>query len=202
MENFPEESTNVIKVSPPSTSSDRRSLIIALFAVLLIIGILTFAAGFLIGKLNYAASNNKISKESSPSAAIAGWSLYKDDEAQFALSHPKEWDTKKHEKSDYEGVKISSKKGYVDLTLLTDQPFSLSEKHQKALDKEEPLEISVGEKKASGTSYKYKAGNYLMVLVLPDTETTPQVTFWLEADEDQTKDEALKIVESFKFFSN
>ena len=40
-----------------------------------------------------------------------------------------------------------------------------------------------------------------MVLVLPGTTNSPQVTFWLEADDEKTKEEAQIIVQSFEFLN-
>ncbi len=197
--NIPEQ--KVIQVAPPPTRSGTKSLIFALTAFALISGVLAFSLGFIIGKVNVAGTSTQPPKESTPSALIAGWLVYLDKEALFSISHPKNWKTKKHDQSDYEGVRIEGSKGYVDLWLLVDQPFLLGEKHQKVINSEEELSVNVEGRTAPGTQYNYKAGNFFIVLVLPDTETSPQITFWVEVDDDKTRQEALKIVESFKFLN-
>ena len=191
---MPEE--KVVQIKPPAPH-ETRLVIITLIIFIFIIGILSAAAGFLIGKIS-SSGNTNISQGSSPTIP-SGWSTYKDDTTKFSIAYPKEWKANLHGKSDYEGVKITGKNGYVNLWTLVDQPLLLGEKHQKALEKEEDISVNIADKKAEGASYKYKAGNYFVVLVAPDGPTTPQVTFWVEADDEKVKDEALKIVESFRF---
>lgn len=201
MESLPETpKEKVVQIKPPSIH-ETRSLIIAMIGVGLVIGILAFSIGFIVGRINLAASGTQVPKEASPSAAHADWSLYIDEDALFYISNPAKWEAKKHAASDYEGVKINSQKGYVDLWLLVDQPYFLGEKHQKAIESEEEIKVTVGEREATGTQYNYKAGNFFMVLILPATETEPQVTFWVEADDAKTREETLKIVESFTFMN-
>ena len=191
---MPEE--KVVQIKPPAPH-ETRLVIITLVIFIFIIGILSAVGGFFIGKIS-SSGNTKISQGSSPTIP-SGWSTYKDDTTKFSIAYPKEGKTDMHNQSDYEGVKISFDKGYVNLWLLVDQPLLLGEKHQKALEKEEDISVNIADKKAEGASYKYKAGNYFVVLVAPDGPTTPQVTFWVEADDEKVKDEALKIVESFRF---
>ena len=191
---MPEE--KVVQIEPPAPH-ETRSVIIILIILIFIVGILSAAAGFFIGKIN-SGSKTKISQGFTPTIP-SGWSTYRDDTTKFSIAYPKEGKTDMHNQSDYEGVKISFDKGYVNLWLLVDQPLLLGEKHQKALEKEEDISVNIADKKAEGTSYKYKAGNYFIVLVLPNSPTTPQVTFWAEADETKVKDEALKIIETFRF---
>jgi len=201
MENPAPNDTNVIQVTPPHSKSETRSLIFSIAIVTLVIGLVAFVIGFTIGKINIVASNTKAPKISTPSAAVEGWAIYSDKDALFSISHPKEWEAKKHEASDYEGVKIASKKGSVDFWLLVDQPFLLGEKHKKVIESEEDINITIDGREASGTQFNYKAGNFFIVVVLPNTENTPQVTFWLEADDSKTREEAEKIVESFEFLN-
>ena len=87
----------------------------------------------------------------------------------------------------------------VDLWLLVDQPFLLGEKHQKVVKSEEEIKVEISGTEASGVQYNYKAGNYFIVLILPDSQTSHQVTFWVEADDEKTREETLKIIESFQF---
>lgn len=201
MEQPAQEEQKVVQIAPPKPKSETKSLIISIAAVAFMIGVLAFSVGFIIGKINLAASTSQTPKESSPSASVAGWPAYSDEENLFYISYPKDWKAKKHGESDYDGVKITFKKGYVDLWLLVAQPFLLGEKHQKAIESEEEISVNVAGSEASGVQYNYKAGNYFIVLVLPNSQTSPQVTFWVEADDDKTREEALKIVESFQFLN-
>jgi hypothetical protein len=189
----------IVQIAPPQPKKETKSLIITISIIAFVIGLIAFGGGFLIGKINLAASTSEIPKESTPSASVAGWSVYYDEETLFSVSHPKDWKAKKHSSEDYSGVKITAKKGYVDLWLLVDQPFLLGEKHQKAIESEEEIKVKISDKEALGVQYNYKAGNYFIMIILPDSQTSPQVTFWVEADDEKTRDETLKIVESFQF---
>ena len=124
-----------------------------------------------------------------------------DEENLYAVSYPNKWEAKGHVESDYNGVRISSKKGYVDLWLLVDQPFFLGAKHQKAIESEEEIVVTIDEREVMGSQFNYKAGNFFIILVLGDTANTPQVTFWVEADDEKTKEEALAIVQSFEYLN-
>lgn len=199
MEQPPQDAQRVVAIPPPQPKKETKSLIITIGVIALVIGLLAFGGGFIIGKINLAASTSPTPKESTPSASVAGWSIYSDEEALFSLSHPREWKAKKHQSADYEGVKITAKKGYVDLWLLVDQPFLLGEKHQKVIESEEEIKVDISGTEATGVQYNYKAGNYFIVLILTDTQTSPQVTFWVEADDEKTREETLKIVKSFEF---
>ena len=199
MENPDLNEEKIVQVVAPHAQSETKSLIFSIAVVAFVIGITTFTIGFTIGKINLAASNSQAPKVSTPSAAVAGWEIYSDNDSLFSISHPKEWGAKKHETADYEGVRISTEEGYVDLWLLVDQPFLLGEKHKKVIESEEEIKITIDGIEVSGTNYNYKAGNFFIVLVLPSSENTPQVTFWLEADDDKIKEEVTKIVESFQF---
>ncbi len=199
MEQPTQDEQKVVQIAPPQPKRETKSLIITISIIAFVTGLLAFGGGFIVGKINLAASTSQTPKESTSSASIAGWSTYSDKEAQFSISHPKDWKANKHSSADYEGVKITAKKGYVDLWLLADQPFLLGEKHQKAIESEEEIKVKISDKEASGVQYNYKAGNYFIVLILPDSQTSPQVTFWLEADDEKTREETLKIVESFQF---
>lgn len=201
MENPDPNEEKVVQVAAPNTKSETRSLIFSIAVVASVIGITTFAIGFTIGKINLAASNSQAPKVSTPSAAVAGWDIYSDNDSLFSISHPKNWKAKKHDAADYEGAKITSKKGSVDFWLLVDQPFLLGDKHKKVIESEEDIKITIDGVEAAGTKFNYKAGNFFIVLVLPSTENTPQVTFWLEADDDKTREEVTKIVESFQFLN-
>ncbi len=188
----------MVEIQAPQPHEER-SLVSSLAIAALIIGILAFIVGFAVGKISLAASSSQGLKQQP--TAVAGWSLYTDKDNLFALSYPPDWKAQKHAKADADGVQIQGNKGYVDTWLLVDQPFLLGEKQQNALSGQNTLEVDVRGNKASGTLYKYKAGNYFLVLVLGDTTTTPQVTFWAQADDDTTKDTVLKIIGSFNFLN-
>ena len=128
--------------------------------------------------------------------------MYVEEENLFAISYPQSWETKRHDSSNFVGTKLSSKKGTVEFWLLVDQPFLLGSKHQKAIESEEEITITVDDREVIGTQFNYKAGNFFIVLVLPGTANSPQVTFWLEADDEKTKEETLSITQSFEFLNN
>lgn len=192
----------IVRVKAPLQNNEIRRLIISLVIFLGVVALLAFVVGFALGKINLEARSTQTPQSASPSAKVAGWKLFNDSEAQFAISHPEKWEANKNDSSDYAGVKLTSKKGSVSLWLLADQPFLLGEAHQKALESQEDTEATIDSREATGTKYNYKAGNFFIVLVLKGAENTPQVTFWIEADDEKTRDEALKIVESFDFQSN
>jgi len=160
MENPDLNEEKIVQVVAPHAQSETKSLIFSIAVVAFVIGIATFTIGFTIGKINLAASNSQTPKISTPSATVAGWEIYSDNDSLFSISHPKEWDAKNHEASDYEGVRISTEKGYVDFWLLVDQPFLLGEKHKKVIESEEEIKITINGVEVSGTKYNYKAGNF------------------------------------------
>lgn len=194
------EREKVIQVAAPKTKGADKSLYISLAVFAAVVGILAFTLGFGIGKINLSVSNTQTPTTASPSAKIEEGGLYID-ESLFAVSYPKNWDVEKHDSSDFPGAKFISKKGTVDLWLLVDQPFLLGSKHQKALESDEEITVTIDDKEIKGTQFNYKAGNFFIVLVLPGTANSPQVTFWLEADDEKTKEETLSIAESFEFLN-
>src|SRR3989344_5803281 len=195
------EGEKVIQVEAPNPAGETRSLVTSLALFALIVGIISFAGGFGIGKINLSASSSQTLSSASPSAKIEGGGVYVDKENLYAISYPKKWEAQKHESGDYAGVKITSSKGTVDLWLLVDQPFLLGEKHQSAIESEGEISVNINGKDVKGTKFNYKAGNFFIILVLPDTANSPQVTFWLEADDEETNEEVIKTVQSFEFLN-
>ena len=195
------EREKIIQVESPKTKGTDRSLYIHLAILAIGIGFLGFILGFGIGKINLSISDTSIPTSATPSAKIKGGGVYVDEENLFAISYPTKWEIKKHADSDFPGAKFISKKGSVDFWLLADQPYLLGSKHRKAIESEEEFAVTVDDREIKGTQFNYKAGNFFMVLVLPGTTNSPQVTFWLEADDEKTKEESLSIVQSFEFLN-
>ena len=195
------EDEKVVKVEAPKTSGSARSLAGALALVAFVIALLAFGVGFAAGKITLTASSAQTPKTSSPSAKIAGGGVFVDEENLYAVSYPNKWEAKGHAESDYSGVRIDSKKGYVDLWLLVDQPFFLGEKHQKVIESEGEIVVTIDEREVKGSQFNYKAGNFFIVLILADTANSPQVTIWIEADDEEIREEALSIVQSFEFLN-
>lgn len=195
------EKEKVIKVEAPKTMGSARSLYLHLTLFAFGIGIFAFIIGFGLGKINLSVSNTQAPTSASPSAKIEGGGVYVEDESQFAISYPQNWEGKKHDSSDFPGAKLISKKGAVNFWLLVDQPFLLGTKHQKALESEEEIALTIDDREVKGTQFNYKSGNFFIVLVLPGTANSPQVTFWLEADDEKTREETLSITQSFEFLN-
>jgi hypothetical protein len=195
------ETEKIIQVESPVSAGSQRSLYTSLAILAGVLGLLAFSVGFGIGKINLSISNSPTLTTTTPSAKIEGGGVYVDEESQFAISYPKKWEVEKHDASDYAGVKLISNKGSVDLWLLVDQPFLLGAKHQKAIESDEELTLSINDLEVKGTQFNYKAGNFFVVSVLPDSTNSPQVTFWLEADDEKTKEEVISITQSFEFLN-
>ena len=195
------EREKVIQVEAPKTKGTDRSLYLHLAIFALGVGSLAFILGFGVGKINLSVSDASIPTSATPSAKIKGGGLYVNEENLFAISYPTKWEIKKHGDADFPGAKFISKKGSVDFWLLADQPYLLGSKHRKAIESEEEFTITIDDREIKGTRFNYKAGNFFMVLVLPGTTSSPQVTFWLEADDEKTKEETLNIVRSFEFLN-
>jgi hypothetical protein len=176
--------------------------IVGLFVSLLIIGGIAFGIGWLASviKARIAATPATIqgNREASSSSKVEGWVGYSDKENSFSIAYPPEWIAQAHDNKDAAGVLLSNENSSVEVWLKIDQAVSLSNEQKAGLKNSETKSLEISGRPAVLTTNAYLAGNFFNVLVLPATETKPQVTFWLKAEDEDLLDIEMKIVGSFK----
>lgn len=177
--------------------------IVGLFLTLIFLGGIAFGIGWLASmvknKISSAPSQIEGKKEATSSAQVEGWIGYSDKENNFSIAYPPEWVAQAHEEKEPAGVLLSFENSSIDIWIKIDKAVAFSDEQKAGLKTSENKTMDFQGRPALLTINAYQAGNFFNILVLPATETKPQVTFWIKAEDEEFLATQMKIIDTFRF---
>ncbi|MDP2671340.1 MAG: hypothetical protein Q8P13_02645 [bacterium] len=194
-------SPQIIEMVSPEKKHVHWGAVLIGLVFLFTLGVFSFGGGILVSSLvpNLGQATTKKALVATSSATPEDWQTFADKASKYQIGYPKDWKATAHERTAPAGVRLEKGVDSVELWLKFDQRLELSTEQKEGLKKQETTNLEIKGQPAILTTYEYKAGNFLNIIVLPATEKTVQVTFWVSADDSEARDLTTKIVNSFEF---
>jgi len=182
-------STAPIKIKP---KQPRLVFYAVAFLIIILLGVLAGGLGYILERK--ALEGSKVQPQTGASIH-PDWLLYQKE--IFSLEYPKTWQAEQNQKEEPKGVKISTEAGLVNLWIDTARTHRFSVAQTKNIKSQKSSEIIIDKRKSLLTEYAYKDDSFFLTLEIP-ASTSPNAIFWVAANTQEIKKEALEIVNTFK----
>lgn len=162
---------------------------------LVLLTIVVFAFGYWFGIFGEGKGVFPKEKIATESSTRQSWFVL--EISKFSIEYPESW---RAEAASPENAadKISNESGQIEIWL--EKPFDLrfsKEQTKQQKDKKESV-VKIDGRDSSLTEYVYKSGEFFLVVEVPQVGKKKKVTFWVAANDEETKVQAIEIIKTYK----
>jgi len=162
---------------------------------LVLLTIVVFAFGYWFGILGEGKGFFPKEKVATESSTRQNWFVL--EVSKFSIEYPESW---KAEATSSENTadKISNESGQIEIWL--EKPFDprfSKEQTKQQKDKKESV-VEIDGRDSSQTEYVYINGEVFLIVEVPQVGKKKKVTFWVAANDEETKVQAIEIIKTYK----
>jgi len=186
----------VLNLGSVETHPGALSLFLTLVVILIVLAAGSFGVGYVVGQIQTNQPESLVKEAPKTVTNKDGSKTYSS--AHYSISFGPEWKLTE-KKAAVESVLIEKADASVEIWSEVPQPVSLSAEQKSSITATKQTKFKVNGEEEPGTEYSYNTGAFFSTVVIPETEDTAEITFWIKADSDDSYNAAKSVLESFKF---